>query len=423
MTLAQPAATSNTLQGIIQAFGQHKMHLSEDQAGVLVRGMGLDPLRALFRGDSEDLQNQRKDAYYLARVMARLEQNGMAVSIEEARALAAGAGRQALAQRLVDAFQDRNQTALRALQLQIETLRRNQESDGDAPPPAPDASQPHRTTAGAQTSAMGRSPIHRTALAPPVARPVETAQAGESVAVTPTQPAQRRQDNVRPISPPARRDDRDDRDHRGQASDDRRGYSDPEPTSRQHAPAGDPLPQGDARYDQHSCFGKDVAVTFECTPNKERTAKTVNFKVAKAKGASCKQGVDWANGIIIALEPHEVETILAVLWKMGEKVRYAGHGRDNQKWFELSESTGDFAGALRLTVAHGQDIRRINIGATDVARVIGIFVRAAMSHLNIPSELLPPTVRRSYDLYLKNAERRAASAQGQGQQAPQRRAG
>lgn len=413
MTVAQQAGPSQTIQGIIQAFAGHKHHLSEDQAKILLHEVGIDTLRGLFRGDNEALQAQRREYFFLARVMARLQENRMPVNLEEARALMQSVGVQALGQRLLDAFQDRNPAAVRALQLQIESLRRQADPE-PAPEPSAPAEPAAQTSGGA--APLGRQPIHRTSLAPPVARPVQTTQPGQAEDVTPTQPPAARPGNVRPLNSQARPRQQDD-------APAPRGHD--EVSSRDNAPAGDrhmadaQAGAGERRYDQHSCYGKDVAVTFECTPNRDRTANTVNIKVAKAKGATCKQGVDWANGITIALEPHEVQTVLAVLWGMGDKVRYAGHGHDNQKWFQIEESTGDYAGAIRLTVAHGQERRHINIGHTDVAEVVGIFVRAAVTQLRMPSNLLPATCRRAFDLYQKNADRRG-QGQGQGQQ---RRAG
>lgn len=416
MTIAQPAAPSQTIQGIIQAFATHKHHLSEDQAQILVREVGLDPLRQLFRGDSDAQQSQRRELFFLARVMERLENNNMAITIDEARALVDAVGAKALGQRLLDAFQDRNPAALRALQLQIEGLRRPKDSDpapSEAPAPAAGTERPAPSAAP-----MGRQPIHRTTLAPPVARQVHTDDRAPSEPVSPTRRPAAPQGNVRPLNPPARQ----------RADHDTPSPGGPEVSSRDNAPPSDrhmadaQAGAGERRYDQHSCYGKDVAVTFECTPNRDRTANTVNIKVAKAKGTTCKQGVDWNNGITIALEPHEVQTVLAVLWGMGDKVRYAGHGHDNQKWFQIEESTGDYAGAIRLTVAHGQDRRHINIGHTDVAEVVGIFVRAAVTQLRMPSNLLPATCRRAFDLYQKNADRRGSNQGGQ-QQGQQRRAG
>lgn len=410
MTLAQQTAPTSTLQGLIQAFGNHQHHLSEDQAQILVREVGIEPLRELFRGESDELKSRRREIYFLARVMDRLEQGQLPVTLDEARALTAKFGAQALGQRLQDAFQNRNHAALKALQLQIDALRR--EAD---PEPGTTGSPTQPQGSPAPAAPMGREPIHRTTLAPPVARQVHTTAPGDGETVTSTRPPTARQNNVRSIDTPARQ-------QRQQPAAPSGGHD--EPSSRDNAPPNErqineaQAGAGERRYDQHSCYGKDVAVTFECTPNRDRTANTVNIKVAKAKGATCKQGVDWNNGITISLEPHEVQTVLAVLWGMGDNVRYAGHGHDNQKWFQIQESTGDYAGAIRLTVAHGQERRHINIGHTDVAEVVGIFVRAAVTQLRIPSNLLPPTCRRAYDLFQKNADRRAAS---QGQQ--QRRTG
>ena len=191
-------------------------------------------------------------------------------------------------------------------------------------------------------------------------------------------------------------------------------------SSRQaSSPQGAEAPR---KYDQHSCFGKDVAVSFDCLPNKERTANTVMLKVAKAKGATCKQGVNWDDGILINLEPHEVQTVTAVLMGLAEKVRYAGHGRDNQKWFEFEETSGDFAGAIRLTVAHGSDRRSVNIGSTDVGEVAALFMRAAESQLKVNAALIPAILRRSYDLYQKNDARMKARRDNAGGSGGQRQA-
>ena len=173
-------------------------------------------------------------------------------------------------------------------------------------------------------------------------------------------------------------------------------------------------------FDQHSCFGKDIAATFERTPNQQRNNNTVNLKVAKAKfqGKTCKEGVDWQGGIIIMLEPHEVQIVYAVLMGFGTKCRFAGHGRDNQKWFELEETSGEYAGAIRLTVGHGrEDIRRINISHTDIKEVLEVFSRTLQDQGKGQSPVfMMAEVRRVYDLYTKRTEAAAAKGQGQRQQ-------
>lgn len=158
-------------------------------------------------------------------------------------------------------------------------------------------------------------------------------------------------------------------------------------------------------YDQHACYGKDVAIQFDRSPTPDRSTNTVNFKIAKAKhaGKTCKEGVDWQNGITMMLEPHEVQLVYAVLMGMGPKFRAAGHGRDNQKWFEVEETTEQFAGAIRITVGNGRsDIRKVNIGFQDAKEVMEIFSRTLQDQGKGQSPVfMLAEVRRVYDLYAK----------------------
>lgn len=162
------------------------------------------------------------------------------------------------------------------------------------------------------------------------------------------------------------------------------------------------------QFDQHQCYGSDTAVSFKCSPNMDRTAKTVNIEAAKAKQGSCKGGVDWDNAIKIMLEPHEVQVVAAVLLGFGSKARFAGHGKDNMKWFEITETEGEWEGAVRIQVGQGKgngNSRAVNIGPTDIGEVSALFLRALESQLRCDPILYPMILRRAYDLYQKNAAR------------------
>lgn len=176
--------------------------------------------------------------------------------------------------------------------------------------------------------------------------------------------------------------------------------------------------QGQRQYDQHACYGKDVAIQFDRSPTPDRTTNTVNFKIAKAKyaGKTCKEGVDWQNGITMMLEPHEVQLVYAVLMGMGPKFRAAGHGRDNQKWFEVEETTEQFAGAIRITVGNGRaDIRKVNIGFQDAKEVMEIFSRTLQDQGKGQSPVfMLAEVRRVYDLYAKKQAVSATRQRAQG---------
>lgn len=169
------------------------------------------------------------------------------------------------------------------------------------------------------------------------------------------------------------------------------------------------------QYDQHTCYGRDVAVQFERTPTRDRTNNTVNIKIAKAKSGTCKQGVDWDNGIILMLVPHEIQLVYAVMMGMrpDAKCRFAGHGSDNQKWFEVSETDGDFSGAIRLTVGNGRsDIRRINIGHTDIKAVCEVLSRTLQDQAKGQSPVfMLAEIRRVYDLYAHVQARQDAKRQ------------
>lgn len=184
------------------------------------------------------------------------------------------------------------------------------------------------------------------------------------------------------------------------------------PTSSANGPASN---SGQPRdYDQHTCYGKDVAVQFERSLNKSRRVTTINLKIAKAKGATCKGGVDWNNAIKIMLEPHEVQLVYAVLIGIGKNFRAAGHGTDNQKWFEIQETTEQFAGPLRLSVGHGQKRMSVNIGYSDAKEVMELFSRALCDQSKGQDQaLMIPELRRVYDLYSKSMAARASRDGGQ----------
>lgn len=191
----------------------------------------------------------------------------------------------------------------------------------------------------------------------------------------------------------------------------------PRENSRGQGGANDGQDDQQRQYDQHSCYGKDVAATFERTPNLRRTSNTVNIKVAKAKfaGKTCKEGVDWQNAITVMLEPHEVQLVYAVLMGIGPKCRFAGHGRDNSKWFEFSETEGEYAGSVRLTMAHGSDRRSINISFTDIKEVCEIFSRTLQDQAKGQSPVFQlAEVRRVYDLYAKKEAVKEARGGGGG---------
>ena len=176
-------------------------------------------------------------------------------------------------------------------------------------------------------------------------------------------------------------------------------------------------------YDQHCCYGRDIAAQFERSPTKkDRSTTTINIKVGRAKGSSCKGGVDWNHAIQISLEPHEVQLTYVVLLGYGKRFRGAGHGTDNQKWFEVQETEGQYAGAIRLTVAHGQDRRSLNIGHTDLKEVMEVFSRALQdqSKGQSPAFMLAE-LKRVYAMYDAHAGVREANRPTQGQGQAQRR--
>lgn len=175
-----------------------------------------------------------------------------------------------------------------------------------------------------------------------------------------------------------------------------------------------PSTSGEQQYDQHACYGKDIAVQFQNLPTRDRTSNTVMLKIARAKGATCKQGVDWDGSILINLEPHEVQTCAAVLLGYGTKVRYAGHGQANDKWFELQETTDNWAGSIRLQVGQGDEKRSVNIGPTDVGEVSALFLRALSTQVRVAPSLYPMILRRAFDLYQKNLDSAAARKNASG---------
>ena len=165
-------------------------------------------------------------------------------------------------------------------------------------------------------------------------------------------------------------------------------------------------PAADGRhFDQFVCYGRDTAVAFDCMPTPDRSANTILFKVARARGATCKSGLHWNDAIRFNLAPSEVLTMAAVLLGYLDKVHCGGHGHDHRKWCEIAAGEGRWAGSLRLTVAEGEDRRSVNIGANDVAGVIAIFYRAMGSQLKVDPALYPSIIQRAVECYRQQAAR------------------
>lgn len=152
----------------------------------------------------------------------------------------------------------------------------------------------------------------------------------------------------------------------------------PQPTSVAASP----------RRHRVTVYGKDetggVAVRFSLREGRSprHPAWTINFEVARARGERTQDGLDWQNAIVVMLVPYEIQLMLAVLLGMLPSARFAGHGEDHRKWFELG--VGRDGSAMRLTVADGHDRRAVSIGPTDIGAVIALFSRAFSMQTGAP---------------------------------------
>lgn len=168
------------------------------------------------------------------------------------------------------------------------------------------------------------------------------------------------------------------------------------------------------RFDQVTAYGKDTGIQFERCPNIERTVNTINVSIAKAKdGASAKNGLNWDAKIQLMLVPHEVQLIAAVLHGMLPKARFAGHGHSNEKWIEVERQTGQWAG-VRFTIAQDKsDIRRVNVGYTDIGNVTAIFMRTLQDQMRLQANAILPTIKATASIYHDQTTARAANREGQ----------
>lgn len=203
-----------------------------------------------------------------------------------------------------------------------------------------------------------------------------------------------------------------------------------EPAREAPAPRNaEPEPQREApetaqggRWDEHVAYGKATAVSFliadltEQSRRRDGYDRTIMIKAAQAKdGQDCKNGIAWNTAICVNLGQHEVQFIASVLLGMLPAVRFAGHGRLHDKWFEVSRITDErFKGGFRVSVAEGKSNRPIavNIGPTDIGAILSRFLRIATHQLHLEEQpnLLVPTLRASVELYQEAQSRKQGSA-------------
>lgn len=165
-------------------------------------------------------------------------------------------------------------------------------------------------------------------------------------------------------------------------------------------------------WDDHKAYGKTTALKVECCPTQDRARLTVNLTAAKATdGADCKQGVAWKKedgSIILSLEPHEIGALLSTLIGKQDTFRTAGHGPKNDKWMEVAQTSGAYAGAVRVTIAQGQNRISVNIGYQDIIQMIGVVERAAIDALKVEPLLTETKLTRLASMYTAGAAAKEA---------------
>ncbi|QRD62764.1 hypothetical protein H8Z72_23275 (plasmid) [Xanthomonas citri pv. citri] len=194
---------------------------------------------------------------------------------------------------------------------------------------------------------------------------------------------------------------------------DRRVVDHPTRERQQTGQGNAPRVPEESRYDQKACFGRDTAIQFERCVNNQGTNYTVNIAIAKATGGSTRGGVNWNDKIIMMCTPKEVQLILAVVRGFLPKVRFAGHGMGNDKWMEVEETSEQYAGAIRFTIARKDETRRVNVGPDDVGEVMSLFFRTAQDQLKQQDGyLVDLAIRRAADLHMKQQANKPQRPQG-----------
>lgn len=181
------------------------------------------------------------------------------------------------------------------------------------------------------------------------------------------------------------------------------------------------------KYDQEEVFGSNIGMQFSNLPAKNPSeGNTVMLKIAKAKGQSCKQGMNWQDAILFNLERWELRCLVAVLIKRGPIFRSAGHGPKNDKWFQIEQNTGKFAGTYRVTVGqkvngNTNDIRAVNI-SNDLGNVLELCYRALTAGGRSEPAWIDRVCVREYEAwsernpsYQQQWSERANSTRAQGQ--------
>lgn len=238
------------------------------------------------------------------------------------------------------------------------------------------------------STAPVRTPTHPTSVPPPTADDPRT-----QVGVRHAQRAPAHANSAHEhATPPSRNNVREmpTRNNHAQADDDDMG--------RDFAAPRQPETTERRKYDQVNVFGRDTGLSIDRCPNKDRTTNTINLAIAKAKGQSTKGGMNWDGAIRLMLVPQEVQLIGAVLLGLTKSVRFAGHGADNKKWFQVERCTGQYAG-VKFTIADKDQTRHVLAGFNDLGAVTAIFIRTMKDQLQVDATALPMVLRSVVQTY------------------------
>ena len=149
-----------------------------------------------------------------------------------------------------------------------------------------------------------------------------------------------------------------------------------------------PAAQDDDRQkpkpEQVKVHGSKAALTIEFDTTRGGEP-TLRIEAARMLNPA-ERTYDWGKKVAVQLTPTELQVVAMVLFGMLPSCRFSNHGPEQDKWFEIVNQDGQYAGTVKVVVGKGQDLMLVQTSPADLCNLNALVLRRVTEQLRFRPE-------------------------------------